>query len=138
MKKINFLILSLLVLTILFSCDPGVVNSYYIENRTDYDLDVEASIVSGRRSVNKNDSLIKTVFKSSEIKEIISYGQIGRANDKGSNFLNDVDTINITSTNRKLLINIYDRTNWNIEVNRSIFELDEVKYILVLENKDFR
>lgn len=134
MKKI----IPILILTIFTSCDPGVVNKYVVENRTDSNLTIESILEHGNRNKTEKDS-IKTVELKSKTESIITeYGEIGNAHDKGINFLDGIDTIIVKIDKWTLNKNIYDRKNWEYRVlNSGLFSMDEVEYKLTLTETDF-
>lgn len=136
--KTKYLFLTIISTFSLFSCDPGMINHYEIDNQSDYDLSVETKINERKRSGNEADSTNQIYLKSSEVSTVICYGEIGKAHDKGDDFLVDVDTIIIKTASLKLKKNIYGRNQWNLKLKKSLLGMDESKYILVLENKDFK
>lgn len=135
--KIRNLLFIILPTFFLVSCDPGLVNNYVVENNSDYEINVTIKVNKLRISVLKNDSTYRTHLKKSEVKKIASYGQIGNAHDKGDHFLEDIDTLIIETRNLKLAKNIYNRSNWQINLKKSFFSMDEANYTLVINNKDF-
>ena len=131
-------IILILILIIFTSCDPGVVNKYVVENKTESELKIESILQYGNRNITDQDSvkIIKLKPKTESI--ITEYGEIGNAHDKGINFLNGIDTIIIKMDNRTLIKNIYDRKNWDYKVlNSGLFSMDEVEYKLILNETDF-
>ena len=131
-------IILILILIIFTSCDPGVVNKYVVENKTESELKIESILQYGNRNITDQDSvkIIKLKPKTESI--ITEYGEIGNAHDKGINFLNGIDTIIIKMDNRTLIKNIYDRKNWDYKVlNSGLFSMDEVEYKLILTETDF-
>ena len=120
------------------SCDPGVVNKYVVENRTDSDLTIESILEYGNRNITEKDSIKTAELKSKTESIITEYGEIGNAHDKGIDFLNGIDTIIVKMNNRTLNKNIYDRKNWEFRVlNSGLFSMDEVEYKLILTDTDF-
>ena len=49
MKKI----IPILTLMFITSCDPGVVNKYVVENRTESDLEIESILEYGKRKITE-------------------------------------------------------------------------------------
>ncbi|WP_394907456.1 hypothetical protein [uncultured Mesonia sp.] len=135
MKKI----IPILTLMFITSCDPGVVNKYVVENRTESDLEIESILEYGKRKITEKDS-VKTIELKPNMESIITkYGEIGNAHDKGNNFLNGIDTIIIKKINGKLTKDIFDRKNWKYKVLKSgLFAMDEVEYKLILNENNFR
>ena len=128
----------ILILIIFTSCDPGVVNKYVIENRTNSDLKIESILEYGKRNINDKDSIKTVEIKPKSESLIVKYGEIGNAHDKGIDFLNGIDTIIIQKTNRELIKDIFDRNNWEYKVlNSGLFLMDEVEYKLILTENDF-
>ena len=131
-------IIPILILMIFTSCDPGVVNKYVVENRTDSDLTIESILEYGNRNITEKDSIKTAELKSKTESIITEYGEIGNAHDKGIDFLNGIDTIIVKMNNRTLNKNIYDRKNWEFRVlNSGLFSMDEVEYKLILTDTDF-
>ena len=131
-------IISLLILIIFSSCDPGVVNKFVIENRTKSDLKIESILEYGRRNISDKDSIKTLELKPQSELLIVEYGEIGNANDKGMDFLEGVDTIIVKKENGILNKNIFDRENWKFKILKSgLFTMDEVEYKLILTDKNF-
>ena len=131
-------IIPFLILMISTSCDPGVVNKYVVENRTESDLKIKSILEYGKRKITEKDSIKVVELKPETESIIMEYGEIGKANDKGTNFLNGIDTIIIKKVNGKLAKNIFDRKNWKYKVLKSgLFSMDEVEYKLILTEKNF-
>ncbi|WP_159019351.1 hypothetical protein [Algibacter sp. L3A6] len=131
-------IILILILIIFTSCDPGVVNKYVVENKTESELKIESILEYGNRNFTEQDSvkIIKLKPKTESI--ITEYGEIGNAHDKGINFLNGIDTIIIKMDNRTLIKNINDRKSWDFKVlNSGLFSMDKVEYKLILTETDF-
>lgn len=131
-------IIPILTLITFISCDPGVVNKYVIENRTESDLEIKSMLKYGNRNLTEKDS-VKTVELKPKTESIITeYGEIGNAHDKGFDFFEGIDTIIVKMDNRILKKNIFDRKNWEYKVLKSgLFSLDEVEYKLVLTENNF-
>ncbi len=131
-------VIQILTLIIFTSCDPGVVNKYVIENRTESDLEIESMLKYGRRNLSENDSVKTVELKPKTESIIIKYGEIGTAHDKGFDFFNEIDTLIVKMDNRILKKNIFDRNNWEYRVLKSgLFSMDEVEYKLVLTDNNF-
>ena len=131
-------VIPILISMIFTSCDPGVVNKYVIENRTDSDLAIESILEYGNRNIIEKDSIKTAELQSKTESIIIEYGEIGNAHDKGIDFLNGIDTIIVKMNSRTLNKNIYDRKNWEYRVlNSGLFSMDEVEYKLILTETDF-
>jgi hypothetical protein len=128
-----------LFLVLLTSCDPGVVNKFVVENRTDSEIKIESILKSGNRNITETDT-IHIVELSSQTKSfIVEYGEIGSAHDKGINFLEGIDTLIIKSEYKTLNKNIFDRNNWTFKVIKiGFFTMDEVEYQLTLTEKYFK
>jgi hypothetical protein len=135
--KIRNLLFIILPTFLLVSCDPGLINNYVVENNSDYDINITIKVNKLSRSDIKNDSINRTYLQKTAVMKIASYGQIGTAHDKGDHFLEDIDTLIIETGNLKLAKNIYDRSNWKINLKKSFFSMDEANYTLVINNKDF-
>lgn len=137
-KKLNYIFLYLF-LSIFISCDPGVINSFAVKNNSDYDLKITTKLCKEQRSINEIDSLKIILVQKGEEKEIIRYGEIGRAYDKNDSFLESVDLLQITNQNENININYLKRKNWKYQiVNKGYFSLDEVKYILLINNNNVK
>lgn len=139
MTKI-FKSLFLILLSCTFmSCDPGLINKYVIENNSNYDIKVVTKLNQSKRSIQELDS-IKTFFiKKGEKREIISYGEIGRAYDKNDQFLESIDSLYITNENKKIKIDYLLRNYWNYKIlNRGYLSTAEVEYILKIRNTDIK
>lgn len=120
------------------SCDPGVLNKYVVENRTESDLKIKYTLEYWKRNFNDKDSIKSVEIKSKSESLITEYGEIGNAHDKGIDFLIGIDTIIIKKPNGKLTKNIFDRKNWEYKVLKSgLFSMDEVEYKLILTENNF-
>jgi len=132
------IIIPILILMIFTSCDPGVVNKYVVENRTESELKIESILDYGKRKITEKDSLKTVEIKPKTQSIITQYGEIGNAHDKENDFLNGIDTLIIKKSNRKLTKDIFDRKNWNYKVLKSgLFSMDEVEYKLILTEDNF-
>ena len=128
----------ILILIFFTSCDPGVINKFVVENKTESEIIIESKLKSGRRNIGEKDSIKSVEIKPQSEAVIINYGEIGNAHDKGINFLEGIDTIIIKKKNGVLDINLFDRKNWTFKViKRRLFSLDEVEYRLTLTDNDF-
>ncbi len=140
--KFNFKIkntyLIFLILILFTSCDPGIINKYIVENKTDSEINIESILIAGRRKTSEKDS-IKLVTIESQSEDLITlYGEIGTAHDKGINFLEGIDTVIIKRIDKTLKKNIFERKNWNFKIIKSgLLSMDEVEYKLILTEKDF-
>ena len=132
-------IISLFILIIFSSCDPGVVNTFVIENKTESDVTIESILEYGRRNISDKDSIKTVELKCKSESLIVEYGEIGTAQDKGIDFLEGIDTIIVKRKNRILNKNIFDRNNWEYKVLKSgLFSMDEVEYKLILTENYFK
>ncbi len=132
------IIISILLIMIFTSCDPGVINKYVVENRTESDLEIKSLLKYENRNTTEKDTKNIVELKPRTKSLIREYGEIGNAHDKGSNFLNRIDTIIVKMDHRILVKAIFNRKNWNYKVLKSsFFSLDEVEYKLTLIEKDF-
>ena len=128
----------ILILISFTSCDPGVVNKYVVENKTESELKIESILEYGNRNITEKDSVKNIELKPKTESIITKYGEIGNAHDKGIGFLNGIDTIIVKIDNRTLTKNIYDRKNWEYKVlNSGLFSMGEVEYKLILTETDF-
>ncbi|AIZ42469.1 hypothetical protein [Cellulophaga baltica] len=131
-------IISLLILIVFSSCDPGVVNKFVVENRTQSDIKIESILEYGRRNISDKDSIKTMELKPQSESLIVEYGEIGTAIDKGLNFLEGIDTIIVKKENGILNKNIFDRKNWKFKILKSgLFTMDEVEYKLILTDNNF-
>ncbi|WP_299892380.1 hypothetical protein [uncultured Lacinutrix sp.] len=131
-------IISLLILIVLSSCDPGVVNKFVVENRTQSDIKIESILEYGRRNISDKDSIKTMKLRPQSESLIVEYGEIGTAIDKGLNFLEGIDTIIVKKENGILNKNIFDRENWKFKILKSgLFTMDEVEYKLILTDNNF-
>lgn len=131
-------IISFIIILIFISCDPGLVNKYVVENRTDSNMVIQTKLEYHHRRLNENDTIKRVDLPSITKSLIIEYGEIGSAYDKGIDFLNAIDTITIHMGNRTLNKDIYDRKNWSYKVlRRGLFSIDKVEYKLILKTSDF-
>lgn len=137
-KKLNYICL-LLLSSILCSCDPGVVNSYVVKNSSEYDLVITAKLNQHVRPINEIDSLKITLIKKGEEKEIIRYGEIGRAHDKNEAFLESIESLHITNQEENIKLKYLNRKIWKYQiVNQGNFSLEKVKYILEIGDNDVK
>ena len=83
-------ILPILILMIFISCDPGVVNKYVVENRTESDVKIKSTLEYWKKNFNDKDSIKTVEIKSKSESLIAEYGEIGNAHDKGIDFLNGI------------------------------------------------
>jgi|GEM_PF-2217334 len=131
-------IILILILIISASCDPGVVNKYVVENKTESELKIESKLEFGNRNITEKDSIKRVGINPKSESIIAEYGEIGTAHDKGIDFLNGIDTIIVKMDNRAFKKNLNDRKNWKYRVLKSgLFSMDEVEYKLILTEKDF-
>ncbi|WP_155839611.1 hypothetical protein [Aquimarina latercula] len=138
MKKRIKSIIPILILIIFTSCDPGVVNKYVVENRTESELKIDSKLKFENRSITEKDSVKNVEINPTTELIIAEYGEIGNAHDKGIDFLNGIDTIIVKMDNRTLRKNINDRKNWKYRVLKNgLLSMDEVEYKLILTEKDF-
>ena len=83
LKKRMKSLIPILILIIFTSCDPGVVNKYVVENRTESELKIDSKLKFENRSITEKDS-VKNVEINPKTELIIAeYGEIGNAHDKG-------------------------------------------------------
>lgn len=135
MKRI-ILILFLIIFT---SCDPGVVNRFVVENRTESNIKVESILKYGNRNISDKDSIKTVELKPNSELLIVEYGEIGTAKDKGVDFLEGIDTIIVTKEKEVLNKNIFDRINWEFKIlNSGILKMNEVEYKIILTERDFK
>ena len=134
MKRISLI----LILIIFTSCDPGVVNRFVVENRTESNIKVESILKYGNRNISDKDSIKTVELKPNSELLIVEYGEIGTAKDKGVDFLEGIDTIIVTKGKEVLNINIFDRINWEFKIlNSGILKMNEVEYKIILTERDF-
>lgn len=134
MKRISLI----LILIIFTSCDPGVVNRFVVENRTESNIKVESILKYGNRNISDKDSIKTVELKPNSELLIIEYGEIGTAKDKGVDFLEGIDTIIVTKEKEVLNRNIFDRINWEFKIlNSGILKMNEVEYKIILTERDF-
>jgi hypothetical protein len=132
-------IILLLILTIFSSCEPGVVNKFVVENKTESNIKVESILEYGRRNISDKDTIKTVEIKPNSKLLIVEYGEIGTAKDKGVDFLEGIDTIIIKKENRILNNNIFNRKNWEFKILKSgILKMDEVEYKVIISEKDFK
>lgn len=132
-------IILLLILITFYSCDPGVVNRYVVENRTESNIKIESILEYGRRNISDKDSIKTVELKPHSEFLIVEYGEIGTAKDKGVDFLEGIDTIMIKKENGILNKNIFNRKNWEFKILKSgILKMDEVEYKIILTQGDFK
>ncbi|WP_297867845.1 hypothetical protein [uncultured Flavobacterium sp.] len=134
MKRISLI----LILIIFTSCDPGVVNRFVVENRTESNIKVESILKYGNRNISDKDSIKTVELKPNSELLIVEYGEIGTAKDKGVDFLEGIDTIIVTKEKEVLNRNIFDRINWEFKIlNSGILKMNEVEYKIILTERDF-
>lgn len=132
-------IILILILIIFTSCDPGVVNRFVVENRTESNIKVESILKYGNRNISDKDSIKTVELKPNSELLIVEYGEIGTAKDKGVDFLEGIDTIIVTKGKEVLNINIFDRINWEFKIlNSGILKMNEVEYKIILTERDFK
>lgn len=132
-------IILILILIKLTSCDPGVVNRFVVENRTESNIKVESILKYGNRNISDKDSIKKVELKPNSELLIVEYGEIGTAKDKGVDFLEGIDTIIVTKEKEVLNRNIFDRINWEFKIlNSGILKMNEVEYKIILTERDFK
>lgn len=135
MKRISLI----LILIIFTSCDPGVVNRFVVENRTESNIKVESILKYGNRNISDKDSIKTVELKPNSELLIVEYGEIGTAKDKGVDFLEGIDTIIVTKEKEVLNRNIFDRINWEFKIlNSGILKMNEVEYKIILTERDFK
>ena len=135
MKRISLI----LILIIFTSCDPGVVNRFVVENRTESNIKVESILKYGNRNISDKDSIKTVELKPNSELLIVEYGEIGTAKDKGVDFLEGIDTIIVTKEKEVLNKNIFDRINWEFKIlNSGILKMNEVEYKIILTERDFK
>ncbi len=131
-------IILILILIIFTSCDPGVVNRFVVENRTESNIKVESILKYGNRNISDKDSIKTVELKPNSELLIVEYGEIGTAKDKGVDFLEGIDTIIVTKEKEVLNRNIFDRINWEFKIlNSGILKMNEVEYKIILTERDF-
>lgn len=129
----------ILILIIFTSCDPGVVNRFVVENRTESNIKVESILKYGNRNLSDKDSIKTVELKPNSELLIVEYGEIGTAKDKGVDFLEGIDTIIVTKEKEVLNKNIFDRINWEFKIlNSGILKINEVEYKIILTERDFK
>ncbi|MQP53067.1 MULTISPECIES: hypothetical protein [unclassified Flavobacterium] len=129
----------ILILIIFTSCDPGVVNRFVVENRTESNIKVESILKYGNRNISDKDSIKTVELKPNSELLIVEYGEIGTAKDKGVDFLEGIDTIIVTKEKEVLNKNIFDRINWEFKIlNSGILKMNEVEYKIILTERDFK
>ena len=129
------LLLSVLILSTLISCDPEITYQFNVENKSDKEL-----IFNYKHGyANAKDSFTICPPKTNCI--IVSVTAFGsNPKDEGNNFLKILDTLKVkTNDSTQIIKNIYDRKNWNY--TNEIYYLGIVKtgtsiYTIELENKD--
>ena len=132
-------IILILILIIFTSCDPGVVNRFVVENRTEQNIKVESILKYGNRNISDKDSIKTVELKPNSELLIVEYGEIGTAKDKGVDFLEGIDTIIVTKEKEVLNKNIFDRINWEFKIlNSGILKMNEVEYKIILTERDFK
>ena len=132
-------IILILILIIFTSCDPGVVNRFVVENRTESNIKVESILKYGNRNISDKDSIKTVELKPNSELLIVEYGEIGTAKDKGVDFLEGIDTIIVTKEKEVLNKNIFDRINWEFKIlNSGILKMNEVEYKIILTERDFK
>ena len=132
-------IILILILIIFTSCDPGVVNRFVVENRTESNIKVESILKYGNRNISDKDSIKTVELKPNSELLIVEYGEIGTAKDKGVDFLEGIDTIIVTKETEVLNRNIFDRINWEFKIlNSGILKMNEVEYKIILTERDFK
>lgn len=132
-------IILILILIIFTSCDPGVVNRFVVENRTESNIKVESILKYGNRNISDKDSIKTVELKPNSELLIVEYGEIGTAKDKGVDFLEGIDTIIVTKEKEVLNRNIFDRINWEFKIlNSGILKMNEVEYKIILTERDFK
>ncbi len=131
-------IITLLILILFSSCDPGVVNKFVVENKTESDMKIEYILEYGIKNTSDEDSIKIVELKSKSDLIIVEYDEIGTARDKGIDFLEGIDTLIVKKENGSLSKNIFDRKNWKFKVLKNgLFSMDEVEYKLTLTENDF-
>jgi len=136
MKKILLIIIS----SIFFlSCDPGLINNYVVENKSDYLIKTEFRLINGFRTLNSSDSIQRILIEPKSKIEVVDYGEIGNAYDKKQYFLEAFDTISFHINGMEVSKKIKNRNSWNYNVlNEGLLSMDEVEYKLVIENGDLK
>lgn len=137
MIKMKSVLLLLLGSILLLSCDPGLINNYVVENRSDHSIEAEFRFVNGYSQSSPEDSIRKVRIEPKSTTEVIDYSEIGTAKDKNQHFLEAFDTLYLRVEGMEVKKDIAERKNWNYKVvRRGPLTLDEVEYILVIENGD--
>ena len=128
---------SIIISITFMSCDPGLINGYVVKNESSYIIKSDVRLDEGRRASN-DDSIYTVKINPKSLVKIIEYGEIGNAHDKKQSFLEAFDTISISSGELLFNTGFTDRKNWQYKViNRGLFSLDKVEYILVIKNENF-
>lgn len=124
MNRLLFLTLSSIFLT---SCDPGLENIYEVENASNQTL-----TFSVKPNQYASDSTLTITVSPQSTKTIYKYGEIGTAMDKGNDFLEYLDTLEIRGN--KDPIDLYNRNNWEFEIkDKGPFVMDKVIYRLKIK-----
>ena len=123
--------------TLLMSCDPGLINNYVIENKSDFLVNVKFKLTEGHRKMQSTDTIQSKQIRPGETVEFIDYGEIGNAYDKQEQFLDAFETVTASINGVDLTEKISQRSNWHYkEIHKGLSKLDEVEYKLVIQNED--
>ncbi len=133
------IVVTVLLVVLLSSCDPGLINHYVVENKSEYVIEASFRLKSGHRKFDASDTIQIVQILPQTIVEIIEYGEIGMAHNKTQQFLEAFDTITLHSIDASIKIDVRNWANWKYEViKEGLFSIDEVEYRLVLNNKDLK
>ena len=128
MKKLYILLLSVILLA---ACDPGTGDLFYVDNNSDYNLQVGYQ-------TRYNDTLI--VVNSQQKILILEQHGLGTANDRGEEFLIFFDTLYFRINDTLQIDKDYlKRENWDFKITKGNGGLGDgglSNYTYVLENKD--
>ncbi|MCT4666175.1 MAG: hypothetical protein N4A45_13195 [Flavobacteriales bacterium] len=138
--QITMKIMFTIIISMFFlSCDPGLINNYVVENKSDYLIESNIRLINGFRTLQSADSIQRILIKPNSNIEIANYGEIRNAHDKNQYFLEAFDSISLQINEMKILKKIKNRNSWNYRViNEGLLSMDEVEYKLVIENSDLK
>ena len=89
-----------LILILFTACDPGVINKFVVENKTESDIRIESKLKFNKRRTSEKDSIHRVELKPQSESLLVEYGEIGNAHDKGANFIEWIETIIVKKENK--------------------------------------
>lgn len=128
----------LMSIFLLAACDPGVRNTFMIDNQSEFEAILKFKKNEGLQSITAlNDTFQIRQIQAGHKISFMHYGEIGRAHDKEELFLEGFDTLIVLLNNVNMTSKVLKRERWDYKVvNKGLMTMDAVEYTLILQNED--